>query len=237
MTLNDLIARDLDSDPEDALRREEAQAEARLANFQAIEADYQAERAADALAAAYDPTFACVVCSAVMAEPHRDGCTEPQGGHPYGAPCLDCPWCDPSVTGPAILALFTSAPKMKALWLPDLKISRAGANSSNPGGLWIASDGGWGESTYYGSIRADGTIRATKALAAEPELRELLKFLAALGTEAIRRIGLATGRCCYCGKLLTDDNSVTLGYGPVCAKYHNLPHGKAAAEAARQAAA
>jgi hypothetical protein len=40
--------------------------------------------------------------------------------------------------------------------------------------------------------------------------------------------GKASGRCCFCRTLLTDDHtgfSVQLGYGPICAKHWGFPHG------------
>ena len=42
---------------------------------------------------------------------------------------------------------------------------------------------------------------------------------------AARSIGIVTGKCVFCGRMLTTDDSVTAGYGPVCAKVHGLPHG------------
>lgn len=142
-----------------------------------------------------------------------------------------CPWCHPAVTGQALFSLLSAAPKVKAWYFPGLKISRAGDTSSNPGGFWIADEGPFGDSTYYGSIRADGEIRMTRALYAAGNEREQLKRLAAFGTAEIVRIGIATGRCCYCGRRLTDAISIELGYGPVCAKHHRLPHGKKAVAA------
>lgn len=156
------------------------------------------------------------------------------------AACPDCPWCAPAInTGTGILALFASAPTMKGLWLPgNIKITRAGARSSNPGGLWIAEQGEDGR--YFGSIRADGTMRMTRnwgPWAIEEGYSEMLKRLAAFGAEELARLGKGYGRCCYCGRLLTDPISVALGYGPVCAGYHGLPHNEAAAQAAGMAVA
>lgn len=34
-----------------------------------------------------------------------------------------------------------------------------------------------------------------------------------------------TGNCCFCNSKLTDDRSVTEGYGPICARRYNLPWG------------
>lgn len=135
-----------------------------------------------------------------------------------------CPWCSPTATGAAILALFAGR-KFKALKLGALRISRAGANSSNPNGLWIAI--GRGESNLYlGSVRADGSMRMSRdgASSAYADTRETLKRLAAFGAAELAKVGRETGSCCYCARELTDPDSINLGYGPVCAVHHGLPH-------------
>lgn len=137
--------------------------------------------------------------------------------------CAGCAWCDPSVVGPAILALFAAAPTMKALTFDGLRIGRAGATSSNPGGLWVTDGGSWGNSVYFGRINADGTFRARPEFNARA--RETVRRLAAFGAAEIAAQGRASGRCVYCARYLDDPVSVALGYGPVCAKYHGLPHG------------
>lgn len=38
--------------------------------------------------------------------------------------------------------------------------------------------------------------------------------------------GKQTGHCCFCGIDLTDNRSVTMGYGPICAGKYNLPWGE-----------
>lgn len=215
----------------------QTQDEYALANYQAIEADFErdleddlrrqeaeAERRAEANAYMYDPTVACTICGVVLAEPHVFDCPLAEAND---GKCDECPWCNPSVVGPALLALFTD--KMKGLWLPGLKLSRAGAYSSNPGGLWIAEHDDDGSGDFYGSVRADGTMRMTRTWGNRGA--NTLKRLAAFGVAELVRIGTSYGFCCYCGKLLTDPTSITLGYGPVCAKYHALPHSKDAAAA------
>lgn len=195
------------------------------------------ERRADEEAAAYDPTYACVGCGAVMADPCTCG-PRPASHERRVAYAHDCPWENPAAVGPALLELFTDAglnskgqPRLRALYLDGIKLSLAGSSSSNPGGLWITDGGSWGDSEYYGSVRADGTMRMTRAWGGvgTAHRSEMLKRLAAFGPMELARIGKAVGRCCYCGRELTDPVSVALGYGPVCAKYHHLPHSAQAA--------
>jgi hypothetical protein len=63
----------------------------------------------------------------------------------------------------------------------------------------------------------------------------LVGVLAAMDKEELQqaaiRFGLEIGECGFCRRSLTDDdgdvNSRTLGYGPICAWRHGLPHPKA----------
>lgn len=141
-------------------------------------------------------------------------------GIPVDGAVDDCPWCDPSLTGPAIEALFT--PTMKAIVLPGLRISRASDKGNNAGALWVTDGGPFGDNVFYGSIRG-GEFRVKSALPAFE--RESLKRLAAFGAVELATVGKATGRCCYCSRFLEDPESVDRGYGPVCARHHGLPHG------------
>jgi hypothetical protein len=56
---------------------------------------------------------------------------------------------------------------------------------------------------------------------------------AILKGEALARIaseyGHATGVCMFCARDLTDERSIEVGYGPVCAGHHDLPWGQTTA--------
>lgn len=43
--------------------------------------------------------------------------------------------------------------------------------------------------------------------------------------EQAARFGKVTGACVFCSRLLTDERSVSAGYGPVCAEREGLPWG------------
>lgn len=47
----------------------------------------------------------------------------------------------------------------------------------------------------------------------------------ALTAEQAAEFGHAHGRCVFCNQGLSTDDSVSVGYGPVCAARHNLPWG------------
>ncbi|MGH3499749.1 MAG: DUF6011 domain-containing protein [Nocardioidaceae bacterium] len=43
--------------------------------------------------------------------------------------------------------------------------------------------------------------------------------------EAAARFGQVTGQCVFCFRKLTDERSITVGYGQVCATHNHLPWG------------
>ena len=40
-----------------------------------------------------------------------------------------------------------------------------------------------------------------------------------------KEYGQRTGKCMFCRRLLTATNSITVGYGPICAERNHLPWG------------
>ena len=60
---------------------------------------------------------------------------------------------------------------------------------------------------------------------ADPEVinKFLLVFCKEGAAECFQRIGKKTGCCCYCGRMLTHEISIGVGYGPICAQKHSLP--------------
>lgn len=46
--------------------------------------------------------------------------------------------------------------------------------------------------------------------------------------EQAAEFGHVTGACVFCGRKLTDERSISVGYGPVCAENQHLPWGEAA---------
>jgi len=43
--------------------------------------------------------------------------------------------------------------------------------------------------------------------------------------EIAKEYGRLTGNCCFCHKELSTDNSLEVGYGPICADNFNLKWG------------
>lgn len=58
-----------------------------------------------------------------------------------------------------------------------------------------------------------------------------MKFLTAdmkVTAEQAARFGKLWGSCVFCSRLLTDERSVAVGYGPICAEKNGLPWGEVA---------
>jgi hypothetical protein len=95
----------------------------------------------------------------------------------------------------------------------ELLLSLAGDDSKNPGAVYVKLNG-----EYAGKVTREGAAYGVDALL--PTLRAIEADPAAAGAA----YGALTGRCSFCGLALTDEGSVEVGYGPVCASRYGLPH-------------
>ena len=68
----------------------------------------------------------------------------------------------------------------------------------------------------YGVIEAGGNLKRFASLT--DEMLDLLRQVEARGIEAVKEIGRATGRCCVCSRMLTNEESIRAGIGPICAE-------------------
>lgn len=123
-----------------------------------------------------------------------------------------------------LLALFAKAgshlkhPKIN-LDIPGtgpVVITVAGDRAKNPGTINIASPGSFGENTWYGRIGLDGSY--TPSRQAPVGIEQGLMAFAADPLAVLADHGHRTGRCGCCNRALTDQRSVTLGVGPICAE-------------------
>lgn len=142
-----------------------------------------------------------------------------------------------SVAG--LLALFNTA-KANGLKNPAIvaqspigaiRLSVAGERARQPGTINVAEKGRFGEATWYGRIKLDGTFEASRE-GAPAELVAYLAQFAANPAETAAAHGHTTGNCCFCDRPLTDARSTAVGYGPVCAKKWSLPWGEASVQQA-----
>lgn len=118
----------------------------------------------------------------------------------------------PVVSTDAIDALFATALehglKAPKFYAGAITIYPAKASGRNPGAIYVKHNG-----EYAGKI-AGGIF--TKAYGCRPEVIALVAELAEDPKGTAIRYGRSTGRCCMCGRELTDAESVAAGIGPVC---------------------
>ena len=71
-------------------------------------------------------------------------------------------------------------------------------------------------------LEADGGMEWVYAPGVVPTLTAAHRITA----EQAAHLGQITGRCVFCSRTLTDERSIAVGYGPVCADHHGLPWGE-----------
>lgn len=117
------------------------------------------------------------------------------------------------------------------LWLqlPDetpLRISVAGQRSSTPGFLMLTDGAPFGENRFFGRISPTGQFEIGRdGGEMRDALVDLLTKLAADPAGVAAEFGHLTGHCCFCWLKLSDERSVAVGYGKICAGKFGLPWG------------
>jgi len=102
-----------------------------------------------------------------------------------------------------------------------LTLSIAGPNAKMPDTLNVST--GKSRDDFHGRARRDGTWVPGRSSA------EVMAFLAELAVDPIgtcAKYGKLGGCCVFCMLGLTDERSLAMGYGPVCAKNWSLPWGE-----------
>lgn len=107
----------------------------------------------------------------------------------------------------------------------ELRLSVAGPGSKAPGSIQVKIDDAW-----IGRVEPNGTVYGFK-LVARTDVQATLTAIAADPVAAAKAYGALTCRCSFCNRSLTDEGSVEVGYGPVCAKHFGLPHSAKGAKA------
>lgn len=103
----------------------------------------------------------------------------------------------------------------------------SGPNSKAPGVVTVTDGQPFGQNRFYGRVTKDGKWEGGSSYPEKGAIRGLLTKLADKPAETAAEYGRLTGRCCFCGSSLKDENSTAVGYGPVCAKNYGLPYGVA----------
>jgi hypothetical protein len=138
-----------------------------------------------------------------------------------------------------VIALFNTGhanlkfPKIR-LQLDDgrkVVLSLAGPAAKQPGTVNVTDGGAYGSNVWYGRVDANGAWQVSGKVdaATQAKLATLLTALAADPATVAAAYGRMTGSCCFCALTLTDQRSVSVGYGPVCAGNYGLPWGARAA--------
>lgn len=104
-----------------------------------------------------------------------------------------------------------------------VRLSVAGQGSRTPGAVHVTDGGPFGENRYYGRIDLDGSFKPGRDVPAW--VLDTLFKLDGRTLEFVVKYGQKTGNCCFCGAGLVTTESVTVGYGPICADRYGLPWG------------
>lgn len=94
---------------------------------------------------------------------------------------------------------------------------------SKLGGLYVYRYG----RGNYGNVATNGDLTCNKRYTSDDSnvILEHLKEFNQNPAEFASRTGRLMGSCCFCALTLTDERSLSVGYGPICAKHWKLPWG------------
>jgi len=110
----------------------------------------------------------------------------------------------------------------------EMRLSLAGSQSSFPGSVQVKLG-----DAYLGGVKPTGEVFGRFLPSREDILKELL-FISTDPAAAAKKYGAVMCRCSFCGLQLTDEGSVEVGYGPICAKKWGLPHNYVGTPALKQ---
>jgi len=126
---------------------------------------------------------------------------------------------------PNILAMLTHA-REAGKKFPKVKLAVEGQRIvlalSGAGKVNVTDGRGYRVGAWFGAIQPDGALRQGREY---ERVSGVLRDLETDPAGVAARHGIATGECCFCSIELTTPESLSVGYGPVCAKKHALPWG------------
>lgn len=115
-----------------------------------------------------------------------------------------------------------------------LTLFPAGPNSKYRGQIFVTDSKPYGENILFCRIlppAKDGQISIEwyrDYREKDKELESVILGLAFKPEEVCKLIGQKFAYCCFCGTMITSKNSLTVGYGPICADNWGLPWGDTA---------
>jgi len=105
-----------------------------------------------------------------------------------------------------------------------VRFSLAGERSKYPGSIFVAErTKGFSTADYFGRIMPNGDFYRGRDC--DAEMYEWITTLVKNLQDEALLFGQETGHCSFCYKELTDERSLKVGYGPVCAKNWGLDWG------------
>jgi hypothetical protein len=104
-----------------------------------------------------------------------------------------------------------------------IQIHLAGKNSKYNGQLLVTDGKFYPNNEYYGRINTAG--KWLKSNICYDTVHEFVLRLLENPKETMADYGIKSGNCCFCNKPLINEDSLHVGYGPVCAKKFGLPYG------------
>jgi len=116
----------------------------------------------------------------------------------------------------------------------DFRLSIAGEGSQQPGSINVTDTSrGYDNRTWFGRIGTNGAWQPSRKLDARTiaQVEAALTAFNADPAKAAAAYGHMVGSCCFCSRELTDERSVSVGYGPICADRFGLPWGEVPAKA------
>ena len=104
----------------------------------------------------------------------------------------------------------------------DLLFSLAPAHGHNAGHVYVKGEkDDYGDRPYLGKITPEGKFFAGRGV--EDEVKQRIAEIGADVVGSAKAHGAQHNNCCFCSRDLTTDESVSNGYGPICAKRYGLP--------------
>jgi len=104
----------------------------------------------------------------------------------------------------------------------DLLFSLAPAHGKNAGHVYVkGAKDDWDERPYFGKITPEGKFFAGRGV--EDDVKDRIASIGADVVTAAKAHGAQHGQCCFCNAPLSTDESVSNGYGPICAENWGLP--------------
>lgn len=104
----------------------------------------------------------------------------------------------------------------------DLLFSLAPAHGHNAGCVYVKGEkDAYGDRPYLGKITPEGKFFAGRGV--EDEVKQRIAEVGSDVVGSAKAHGAQHGNCCFCSRDLTTDESVSNGYGPICADRYGLP--------------